>query len=206
MLPVLDTIYTNLLTPSKITIPKYVQAQDLMDFKHLLSTIRKVTNSHNKNLINLENELIEQSAEMGHLDAITLLAFETIKNRTNVPMDDFKHANKLIRELTDLKHPLVFKMAGDLAWENKAYTKALEYWQSFLVLEPNSELSVHVYFNMGYYYFTFLTLPDLELAKFYFEKCIGVSGGDLNDSTVKSHYYLGQMYVDVNPKVLEVGE
>ena len=199
MIPVLTNIYENLNTPEKISIPLFVQGSDLMDFKRMLSTIRKLTNTTNKTLVNLENELIEQSAELGDLDAITLLSFETLA-KSDKTTEDTKHANKLIKELVELKHPLVFKMAGDLAWSKNAHVQAIDYWKQFIELEPTSELSSQVYFNLGYYYFTFLTKPDLVLSKLYFEKSINV--GDINDDyTIKSHYYLGQLYVDNNPKV-----
>lgn len=200
MIPVLSNIYENLNTPENIKIPLFVKGNDLMDFKKLLSTIRKLTNTTNKNLIFLENELIEQSAELGDLDAITILAFETLEKKNNKSIEDIKHANKLIKVLIELNHPLVFKMAGDLAWFKNAHIQAIEYWKKFINLEPNSELSSQIYYNLGYYYFTFLTKPDLKLSKKFFEKSINV--GDLNDDyTIKSHYYLGQLYVDNNPKV-----
>ena len=79
-----------------------------------------MTNSINVHLLDLENELIEQLAELGNNDAITILAFETVRKRQIlkeiVDKEDYQHANELIKQLIDINHPLVFKMAGDLSW------------------------------------------------------------------------------------------
>lgn len=79
MMPILTNIYNNLSQPSKITIPNTVKPLDLMVFRKLLTSIRSVTQSVNKNLLDLENELVEQAAERGDLDAITMLAFEKVR-------------------------------------------------------------------------------------------------------------------------------
>ncbi|RCK65195.1 Protein MSS2, mitochondrial [Candida viswanathii] len=200
MLPVLSTIYDNLSTPEKISLPGFVQGSDLMDFKQMLSTVRKLTSSTNTHLVALEAELIEQSAERGDLDAITLLAFETL-GKTDKTKEDTQHANKLIGELVELDHPLVFKMAGDLAWSKNAHAQAVEYWKKFIALEPASALASQVYFNLGYYYFTYLVRPDVVLSKLYFEKSVNVGDVSNDEYAVKSHYYLGQLYVENNPKV-----
>ncbi|KAI5964214.1 uncharacterized protein KGF55_002156 [Candida pseudojiufengensis] len=205
MIPVLTEIYNNLSTPQQIKISSNITTRDLMIFKKVLENIRNLTQSINKNLVDLENEIIEQCAEMGDLDAITLLSFETIRNSlkpntiiTPQLKDDLKTANKFIKELTDLKHPLVFKMAGDLAYEKGVFNKAIEYYQQFLSVEQNTIESGHIYYNLGYYYLT-QEPKDLEKAKEFFLKCIKLC--DLDQYSIKAHYYLGQLYIDKNPKL-----
>lgn len=84
--------------------------------------------------------------------------------------EDLAHANKLITELTQLKHPLVFKMAGDLAFEKKVFATAVDYWQQFLALEDDTIEAGHVYYNLGYYYFSQPPpVQDLPLAKKFFK-------------------------------------
>lgn len=207
MMPILTNIYNNLSQPSKITIPNTVKPLDLMVFRKLLTSIRSVTQSVNKNLLDLENELVEQAAERGDLDAITMLAFEKVRENVRGELvvdkaakEDLAHANKLITELTQLKHPLVFKMAGDLAFEKKVFATAVDYWQQFLALEDDTIEAGHVYYNLGYYYFSQPPpVQDLPLAKKFFQNCIALT--DLDLYSTKAHYYLGQLYLDTNPQV-----
>ncbi|CAD1813223.1 hypothetical protein FOB58_004937 [Candida parapsilosis] len=207
MMPILTNIYNNLSQPSKITIPNTVKPSDLMVFRKLLTSIRSVTQSVNKNLLDLENELVEQAAERGDLDAITMLAFEKVRENVRGELvvdkaakEDLAHANKLITELTQLKHPLVFKMAGDLAFEKKVFATAVDYWQQFLALEDDTIEAGHVYYNLGYYYFSQPPpVQDLPLAKKFFQNCIALT--DLDLYSTKAHYYLGQLYLDTNPRV-----
>lgn len=178
-----------------------------MVFRKLLTSIRSVTQSVNKNLLDLENELVEQAAERGDLDAITMLAFEKVRENVRGELvvdkaakEDLAHANKLITELTQLKHPLVFKMAGDLAFEKKVFATAVDYWQQFLALEDDTIEAGHVYYNLGYYYFSQPPpVQDLPLAKKFFQNCIALT--DLDLYSTKAHYYLGQLYLDTNPRV-----
>lgn len=223
MIPILNHIYKNLSTPESINLNqlKIQSSYDLMKFKKLLQEIRKVTNSINVHLLDLENELIEQLAELGNNDAITILAFETVRKRQIlkeiVDEEDYQHANELIKQLIDINHPLVFKMAGDLSWELNQPNQAIEYWQTYIQLASNKNSDgddyddhlCQIYYNMGYYYFTYLKHPNLTLAKLNFQKCInhgfggggGSSGGNSNEFIVKSHFYLGQLYVNTNPKL-----
>jgi protein MSS2 len=202
-IPVLESIYSNLDDPQAIRLPKYVKSYDLMVFKSVLSTIRTTTNTINNNLLDLENELVEQAAELGDNDAISILAFETIDTRlsdkSKVSDDDYKHANKLIKDLSEMKHPLTFKLAGDLAFKQKYYDQARDYWLQFIDLESDTITASHVYSNLGLYYFSYAETPDLSLAKKYFLKSIRF--GELDKHIIKSHYYLGQIYVLVEPKL-----
>ncbi|RLV93535.1 Protein MSS2 mitochondrial [Spathaspora sp. JA1] len=199
MIPVLTSIYDNLDTPTSILLPSYVKSFDLMTFKNVLTTIRSTTGTIHPRLIMLEAELVEQAGELGDNDAITILAFETIEKKLNggdVSKEDFTSANSLVKQLTDLNHPLVFKMGGDLAFKQNIPDKACEYWLRFIELESDTIMASHVYCNLGLYYFN---KPDLTQAKYYFEK--SVKFGDVDNFTIKAHYYLGQLYVDIDPRV-----
>lgn len=197
MIPVLESIYDNLDSPEKIQLPRYVQHNDLMQFKEMLAMVRSSTNSVNKNLARLENELVEQAAELGNNDAITMLAFETIR-KPDVNKEDYQYANSLIEELTNIKHPLVFKMGGDLAFEKKFYPQAEQFWKNFLDLESNTILAGQVHAKLGAYYFQYLKpRPNLTLAKMHFEKSIKL--GEFDGHILQSYYYLGQLYSTTDP-------
>lgn len=200
-IPVLESIYTNLDKPDNIKLPKYVKPYDLMAFKNVLSTIRTTTNTINNHLLDLENELIEQAAELGDNDAISMLAFETVEKRladkSKVSDDDYKYANKLINDLSELKHSLTFKLAGDLAFKQNYFSQARDYWLQFIELESDTIRASHVYSNLGISYFSYSEKPDLALARKYFLKSIRY--GELDKHIVKSHYYLGQIYVLADP-------
>lgn len=200
-IPVLSTVYSNLDRPEEIRLPKSITGLDLMVQKNILATVRNKTNVINKNLVDLENELVEQAAELGDNDAITMLAFETLNSKSTSSAEDFAYAQELVRSLVDKKHPLVFKMLGDLAFfQKKQHASGVEYWKQFLELENDTVMASQVYSNLGVYYFSYKTpKPDLKLAKQNFEKLINV--GELDKYTVVAHYYLGQLYAVVDPEL-----
>lgn len=196
---VLTNVYDNLDRPEEIRLPKYATHADLMMLRSILYDIRSVTKSVNRNLVDLENELVEQAAELGNNDAIAMLAFEAIQEKST-SKDDYEHANNLIRQLSEAKHPLVFKLAGDLAFSKNFHEQAAKYWQEFLELENNTILASHVYSNLGAYYYHYLSpRPDLKKAKLCFDKAIQF--GELDSHIVKAHYYLGQLYTITDPEL-----
>ena len=100
--------------------------------------------------------MVEQAAELGNNDAIGMLAFEFIED-PQTSKEDYKYANKLIDNLTNLKHPLVFKMAGDLAFKKGYHNQAEIYWLQFIDLEAgDAYLAVRYTANLGIYYFNYL--------------------------------------------------
>lgn len=196
---VLNSIYGNLDKPDQIRLPKFATHADLMMIRSILHDIRTVSKAVNRDLVDLENELVEQAAELGNNDAIAMLAFEAIQLK-QTSKEDAKHAGELIRQLSDLKHPLVFKLAGDLALSKKLYDQAAEYWTQFLELENDTILASHVYSNLGIYYYQHTSpRPDLNKAKLCFDKAIKF--GELDSHTVKAHYYLGQLYTITDPEL-----
>lgn len=191
-LEILKSVYSKLDDPGSIRLPSYTTSDDLMLFKQVLATIRTTTNSINRNLLDLENELVEQAAELGNNDAIAILAFKAIEDKATSEAD-YKYANDLIKELTDISHPLVFKLAGDLAFKKNLLIQAEDYWLKFLELEPNTILSSQVCANLGIYYFNYVKpKPNLQKAKYYLQKSIKY--GELDNYIIKSHYYLGQLF------------
>ncbi|GEQ67271.1 hypothetical protein JCM33374_g935 [Metschnikowia sp. JCM 33374] len=196
-MPILTTVYTNLDSPQQIRLPKYTKHDDLMTLRSVLHELRSATNSVNKNLVDLENELVEQAAELGNSDAIAMLAFEAVAS-SETSKEDYKYANELIQQLTEKKHPLVFKLAGDFAFSKSYHTQAAQYWQQFLELEDDTILASHVYSNLGVYYYHYLNpRPKLDEAKMCFEKAIRF--GQLDSHIVKAHYYLGQLFSITDP-------
>lgn len=199
IVPILQSVYTNLDHPEDIRLPKYTRKHDLMLCKDLLKTVRNTTNSMNRNLVDLENELVQQAAELGDNDAIAMLAFETIEAGTS-SKEDYRYANDLLKKLTDMQHPLVFKMAGDLAFKKGFHDQAEQYWLQFIELEPDTISAAQIYLNLGVYYFTYQKpRADLTRARICFEKSIKY--GELDTFTLKSHYYLGQLYSSTDPRL-----
>lgn len=197
IMPVLSSVYSHLDEPSKIQLPSYTQHEDLMALRSILQNLRSVTNSINKNLVDLENELVEQAAELGNSDAIAMLAFEAVSLKDTLK-DDYEYANELIRQLTESKHPLVFKLAGDFAFSKNYHEQAAQYWFQFLELEDKTILASHVYLNLGVYFYHYSKpRPDLTKAKLCLEKAIKY--GELDTHIVKAHYYLGQLYSITDP-------
>ncbi|KAI5960278.1 hypothetical protein KGF57_001949 [Candida theae] len=93
-MPILQSIYANLSQPSKISIPSSVKSSDLMVFRKVLTSIRSVTQSVNK------DEKLRGYTRGGIIvDATT--------------MGDSAHDRELIKHLTELKRSLAFKKAGD---------------------------------------------------------------------------------------------
>lgn len=197
IMPILSSVYESLDRPADMKLPPYTQHQDLMTLRSILQNLRSVTNSINKNLVDLENELVEQAAELGNSDAIAMLAFEAVALR-ETSKEDYEYANDLIKQLTEIKHPLVFKLAGDFAFSKNYHEQAAQYWHQFLELEDKTVLASHVYLNLGVYFFHYVKpRPDLTKAKLYLEKAIRY--GELDTHIVKAHYYLGQLYSITDP-------
>ncbi|KAL6017926.1 hypothetical protein ACI3LY_001208 [Candidozyma auris] len=196
VMPIFTNIYDNLDAPNQIRLPHYTKNEDLMTLRSVLRDIRALSSSVNKNLVDLENELIEQAAELGNNDAIAMLAFEAIGS-PDTTKEDYEHANKLIKELQDVKHPLVFKLAGDFAFSKGHHEQAAQYWNQFLELEDDSIISSHVYTSLGMYHFNYTASPNLTKSREYFEKA--VKFGELDTTIVKAHFYLGQLYSLTDP-------
>lgn len=193
-----ETVYSNLDDPDSIRLPKYTQSDDLMRLKEVLAVIRKTTNTINRNLVALENELVEQAGELGNNDAISMLAFQTIQD-PKTDKEDYKYANTLIDELSRINHPLTYKLAGDLAFKNKAFSQAELFWLKFLELESNTIEASHVYSNLGIYYYTRSPRPDLMRARYYLQKSLAY--GELDATILKSHYFYSQLFTLTDPKI-----
>ncbi|CAH6718717.1 protein Mss2p, mitochondrial [[Candida] jaroonii] len=191
-----QSIYSNLDTPQDISLPK-VTSDELMILKSVLESVRKSTNTINRNLIDLEDELIEQASEKGNNDAITLLSFKTISD-PKASRDDKKYAQKLIDDLSNMKHPLVFKLAGDLAYGKNAFQQAVNFWLQFIELENDTIAASHVYTNLGIFYYTLQPKPDLVKAKHYLEKALHF--GEPDATVIKAHFYYSQLFTITDPK------
>jgi len=183
---VFEDVYKKLDTEEEPTIPKYVDASDLMIMKRCLETIRTRSHTTNRNLLDLENELTEKAAEHGNNDAVALLAFEAIMGKSS-PEDDKLYAKKLVGQLLEIKHPLTIKMSGDLCVQNQMIQQAEKFYQDFLKLENDTFLASEVYKALGKLSFQ---KPDLVQSKLYFEQAVRT--GPI-DKVAECHYYLGQI-------------
>lgn len=183
---VFESLYQKLDTPEEPEIPKFINSSDLMIMKKSLENIRIRSHTTNRNLLDLENELTEKAAEFGNNDAVALLAFEAIMNKSS-PVDDRAYAKKLVAQLLQLKHPLTLKMSGDLCVENQMVSQAEKFYNDFLELESDTFLASEVYKALGKLNFQ---KPDLVKSKQYFEQSIKT--GPI-DKIPECHYYLGQL-------------
>ena len=76
--PLYEKLYKEMDKEVNVAIPKGFEPKDLMIMKKVLEKVRHKTKAINKNLIRLENELLDKAAEMGDNDAIALLCLSLI--------------------------------------------------------------------------------------------------------------------------------
>ncbi|KAG0681646.1 hypothetical protein C6P40_004142 [Pichia californica] len=125
-LPVVESIYDSLpeIFGNEPKIPDKFKGNDLLIFQRVLAQIRKQTHAINPLLLKLENELIEHAAERGSRDALCTLSFMALNDSGEGWTEDDKiTAKKYIKDLMEMQHPLVFKLAADR--ELKGFTKSL---------------------------------------------------------------------------------
>ncbi|ODV63431.1 Mss2p ASCRUDRAFT_26236, partial [Ascoidea rubescens DSM 1968] len=222
IIPVYQLFYNSISNQnqneSPIKIPEYIDGSDLMIMKRILENYRILSNLIIKNLVNLENELLEAAAELHDNNAISILAFETLLDK-NSNIDDKNSAKSLIKSLHNIDHPLTIKNLGDLAFNFKNYLNAEHYYLSYLDIisksNPNKNLNkinlifantsitntlAETYKQLGILNFQ---KPNLSLAKQYFTQSILTLNtyNSSNSNSIQSHYYLAQIYSRTNPKL-----
>ncbi|ODV88310.1 hypothetical protein CANARDRAFT_26460 [[Candida] arabinofermentans NRRL YB-2248] len=171
-----------------------LKGADLLLFQKVLGEIRQQTHSSNKYLVELEHELIEKAAELGNRDALTILSYEALSDKTGeYTEDDKKQASIFTMKLSRLNHPLVFKMAGDYQYKEGKIQEAIKLYQKFLKLDYNSILSAEVYKTLGTVYFQ---QGDLIKARLLLEKSINLAPVS---KVSQSHFLLGLIY-ELDPK------
>lgn len=183
-----EAVYKKLDNDEEPILPKYINASDLMIMKKALENIRIMTHTANRNLVDLENELVEQAAEHGNNDAVALLAFEAIVNE-NASQEDKIYAKELVSKLLDLSHPLTIKLSGDLCLKNEMNDQAEKFYYDFLELEDDTFLASEVFKQLGIINFQ---KPNLVSSKQFFERSIRT--GPI-DKVADCHYYLGQLNI-----------
>lgn len=188
--PLYEKLYKEMDKEVNVAIPKGFEPKDLMIMKKVLEKVRHKTKAINKNLIRLENELLDKAAEMGDNDAIALLCFDVLKDPSVNTKEDVDHGRKLIKALYKLDHPLTIKLTADLALKSQDDKAAEEYYLKFLNLQDDTFLAGEVYGQLGQINFR---KPDLVEAEKCFLKSIQLSPIDYS---VRSYFLLGQMYVN----------
>ncbi|SCU81937.1 LADA_0C01948g1_1 [Lachancea dasiensis] len=192
--PVYESIYESLApngTPAHV--PSSFQADDIMIMKKVLERLRRRTKSINKNLIGLENELLDRAAEMGNNDAISSLAFDVLRNPARSAPEDVVHAKTLIKQLYKMGHPLTIKLTGDLAFDNNDLLNAEKYFNQFLEVEIDTIRAGEVYCKLGTISFK---KPDLQEAERKFLESVRLAP---LENVVLSYYHLAQLYMDSEP-------
>lgn len=190
--PQYEIAYNN-VDSENLPLAASLTASDVMIMKKVLEKVRSRTKSVNRHLLKLENALLEKSAEMGNNDAVSLLAFDVLKNPAKSSPDDVNHAKLLIKDLYKRDHRLTLKLTGDLAAKTGDTSQAEAYYHHFLKLEPDTFLAGEVYGQLGQISFH---KTDLSSAERYFLKSIEYSPLEYS---VRSYFYLGQIYMNSDP-------
>lgn len=192
LLPVYRDVYENK------PLPNSINGSDLIIMKKVLEKYRGYSSIIDRNLVGLENQLVEKAGEYGNNDAILLLAFETLMlkdTKHELNASDKPYARQLIKDLYKLNHPLTIKLLGDLCLKHLQFADSERYYQQFLQEEPDTVISSEVYKQLGILEFQ---KTNLSQAKLLFLKSIKY--GHL-DKTVACHYYLGEMYSASDPQL-----
>lgn len=193
--PIYEQVYSNLDKDDEVELPRYINGSDLLIMKKMLEKYRNFSGIINKNLLVLENELIELSAEYGNNDAISILAFSTLGD-VESEANEREYASKLIQELYEVKNTMCVKLLGDLAYKHEDHELSLKYYMEFLELENDTVLASEVYKMVGI--LNFNNFRNLSFAKQYFLNSIKY--GTL-DKTLECHYYLGIIFQLTDPNL-----
>ncbi|CAI4059427.1 hypothetical protein SUVZ_04G1380 [Saccharomyces uvarum] len=132
----------------------YLKSSDIMQMRNVLVTLRMQNKFVHKDVLAMENKLLNIAAELGNNDAISILSFNVVQAQENDKtkdndQNDVETANRFIKELYTRNHHLTIKLIGDTFLKNKAYDKAEKYYKEFLKLENNTKLAGEVYGNLG---------------------------------------------------------
>lgn len=132
----------------------YIKSSDIMQMRNVLITLRKQNKFVHKDLLAMEDKLLNIAAELCNNDAISILSFNVVHQHRegNVEYNyknDVETANRFIKNLYARNHHLTVKLIGDMFFENKAYDKAEKYYKEFLNLENSTNLTGEVYGKLG---------------------------------------------------------
>lgn len=175
--------------PDEISPPSSVSADDIMTLKRILETRRKRTGKIDRSVAEVENNLVEQAAEMGHNSAIALLAGRVLSTRESQTEEDTTNADSLLTQLMDRGHALAFKISGDLAYTSGYSQKAIKFYQLAVDhdIEDNA-VKVECLRNIGLIHFMNKSVTQARSA---FEEAIDVA--EDAKQVMDCHYYLGQI-------------
>ncbi|SCU89633.1 LAME_0E04676g1_1 [Lachancea meyersii CBS 8951] len=192
--PVYESVYNSLdVGHTERCFPVSFKGEDVMMMKKVLEKLRHRTKSVNRNLRDLENELLENAAELGDNDAISVLSFNVITNSDKNTPEDVSHAQKLIKSLYQMHHPLTIKLTADFAFASEDFSNAEKYYKLFLDSEKDTYRAGEVNGQLGKISFK---KPDLKEAEKYFLESIRLCP---LEQVVQSYYHLAQLYMDSEP-------
>lgn len=172
-----------------LPLPPKVNAKDIMLLKKTLQLHRNKTNKVDKNLAQLERDMIERAAEMGHNDAIALLAGEVLQSKDESDEKNYKDADRLLTQLMNRYHPLAFKISGDIAYKSGYTQKAAEFYQ--LALDygiEDQQVKAECWRNIGLINFSDRQIINTRKA---FQSAIDTSKD--SSKVMDCHFYLGQI-------------
>ncbi|ODQ64615.1 hypothetical protein NADFUDRAFT_14924, partial [Nadsonia fulvescens var. elongata DSM 6958] len=178
-------------------IPSNVSGDDLMTLKQILEKHRKENGSFNSHLAELENNLVEISAERGNNTAIVLLCSRILTNVIDnnetiaYSQEDKDHAQDLLKQLCGANFPLALKVKGDLAYKIGHVDEAAKSYQSCIDANPSEiNMITECYRSIG---IIAMMNFDLNKAKNAFENSISLGS---RQQVRDCYYYLGQLYED----------
>ncbi|CAI4037799.1 hypothetical protein SMKI_04G1330 [Saccharomyces mikatae IFO 1815] len=132
----------------------YIKSSDIMQMRSALITLRMQNKFVHKDLLVMEDRLLNIAAELGSNDAISILSFKVVHEheKENVEYkdeNDVETANRFIKKLYARNHHLTIKLIGDLFFEHKTFEKAEKYYREFLKLENSTKIAGEVYGKLG---------------------------------------------------------
>ncbi|CAN6616206.1 protein Mss2p, mitochondrial [Trichomonascus vanleenenianus] len=169
-------------------VPAKVTGSDVMRMKYVLEAFRKQTGTISKQLVTVEENLVEKAAEMGDNTAIALLSGRILTDNNN-PKEDRDHADKLLTGLMDLGYPIAFKVSGDLAYKAGHTEEAKSLYQLAVKQGISGSAKVECFRSIGIISMASRRVNDAREA---FEQA--VEAAESVEQVMDCHFYLAQTY------------
>lgn len=173
---------------SETSLPKGVQAHDLVTVKRALEAWRQKEGTILKQALEAETALLETAAEMGDRTAIALLCGARLSEKTVSPQD-WEDGSRLLKQLMDAKFALAFKVSGDLAYRLGQLPQASKFYRLAIQNKlDDNRLQTECWRNIGHISFQ---TGDLATALASFSAAC--SGAQDQRQVADCHFYLAQL-------------
>lgn len=185
-----------------------VRGSDLVVMRHALERVRKRNRYTYKDMVELENKLLDKAAELGDNDAISVLSFRTLRqeitSENEVDEEEVSIARKLFKDLYSIEHPLTIKLLGDLSSDGGKSIEALTFYKRFIdiavkdngkLLYGSDELIGEVYGKIGEIEFSYNS--NMRKAEENWLKCLQLASVE---NATRWCYLLSQIYMNSEPQ------